>query len=61
MRQYFPKGTDLSYYSEEDLDNVALMLNSRPRKILGFLAPINKLKKIVALTTWTHQYTLMYT
>lgn len=35
LRQYFPKGTDLSRWSAEDLEAVAHALNNRPRKILG--------------------------
>jgi IS30 family transposase len=31
-RQYFPRGTDLSGYSQEQLDQVSLLLNQRPRK-----------------------------
>jgi IS30 family transposase len=36
LRQYFPKRTDLSTHSQADLDEVALRLNQRPRKTLGF-------------------------
>ncbi|MET4059488.1 IS30 family transposase [Arthrobacter sp. UYP6] len=39
LRQDFPKGTDLSRWSAEDLEAVALTLNSRPRKILGWRTP----------------------
>jgi len=39
LRQYFPKGTDLSRWSAEDLEAVALALNNRPRKILGWKTP----------------------
>lgn len=39
LRQYFPKGTDLSRWSAEDLEAVALTLNNRPRKILGWRTP----------------------
>jgi len=39
LRQYFPKGTDLSRWSAEDLEAVALTLNNRPRKILGWKTP----------------------
>jgi IS30 family transposase len=35
LRQYFPKGSDLSVYSQADLNAVALKLNTRPRKTLG--------------------------
>jgi IS30 family transposase len=51
LRQYFPKSTDLAGYSEKELDHVALMLNLRPRKILDFLTPFDKLKHVVALTS----------
>jgi IS30 family transposase len=39
LRQYFPKGTDLSGYSQRHLTRVAEELNSRPRKSLGFRTP----------------------
>ena len=39
LRQYFPKGTDLSRWSAEDLEAVALAINNRPRKILGWKTP----------------------
>ncbi|AZQ78145.1 IS30 family transposase [Flaviflexus ciconiae] len=39
LRQYFPKGTDLSRWSAEDLEAVALALNNRPRKVLGWRNP----------------------
>ncbi|QFY41544.1 IS30 family transposase [Candidatus Methylospira mobilis] len=40
LRQYLPKGTDLSTYSQEQLDEIAYRLNTRPRKILGFRTPL---------------------
>jgi transposase, IS30 family len=43
LRQYFPKGTDLSVHSETDLDWVATELNDRPRKRLGFAKPIEEI------------------
>jgi IS30 family transposase len=39
LRQYFPKGTGLAGYTQAQLDNVAALLNSRPRKTLGFQTP----------------------
>jgi IS30 family transposase len=39
LRQYFPKGTDLSRWSADDLEAVAHTLNNRPRKILGWKTP----------------------
>lgn len=50
LRQYFPKGTDLSRYSQADLDIIALRLNQRPRKTLGFQTPAAILEAGVALT-----------
>jgi IS30 family transposase len=50
LRQYFPKRTDLSGYSQSDLDKVALRLNQRPRKTLGFETPASRLQASVALT-----------
>lgn len=39
LRQYFPKGTDLSRWNAEDLEAVALAVNNRPRKVLGWKTP----------------------
>ena len=39
LRQYFPKGTDLSRWTADDLEAVALTINGRPRKILGWRTP----------------------
>jgi IS30 family transposase len=50
LRQYFPKRTDLSGYSQAELDEVALGLNQRPRKTLGFETPADRLQASVALT-----------
>lgn len=43
LRQYFPDGTNLSEYSQADLDTVATRLNTRPRKTLAFMTPRDKL------------------
>jgi IS30 family transposase len=50
LRQYFPRGTDLSAHSQAQLDQVALRLNQRPRKTLGFETPASKLQASVAST-----------
>lgn len=50
LRQYFPKGTDLSQYSQADLNKIAVRLHQRPRKTLGFHTPADKLQASVALT-----------
>jgi len=50
LRQYFPRGTDLSVQSQARLDQVALRLNQRPRKTLGFETPASKLQASVAST-----------
>jgi IS30 family transposase len=39
LRQYFPKRSDLTPFSQADLDNVATELNGRPRQTLGWLSP----------------------
>jgi IS30 family transposase len=50
LRQYFPKKTDLSIYSQEELDAIAQRLNGRPRKTLGFRTPAAILAEAVAPT-----------
>ena len=43
LRQYFPKGTDLSRFDQDYLDRVANQLNMRPRKTLGYVSPADTL------------------
>src|ERR1017187_2043885 len=50
LRQYFPRRTDLSGYTQAHLDKVALRLNQRPRKTLGFQTPASRLQESVAST-----------
>jgi IS30 family transposase len=44
LRQYFPRGTDLSRFSQAYLNGIALRLNQRPRKTLAFETPVNRLQ-----------------
>lgn len=50
LRQYLPKGTDLSKLSQTELDEIAAKLNTRPRRTLGFKTPADTLQSIVAPT-----------
>ena len=50
LRQYFPKGTDVAHYTQRELDRIALQLNTRPRKTLGFQTPGEALAAYVAST-----------
>jgi IS30 family transposase len=47
LRQYFPKGTDLSEYTQAELDAVATRLNNRPRRTLGFKTPTEKFDELL--------------
>lgn len=51
LRQYLPKGTDLSLHSEEDLQRIQRSLNNRPRRTHGYMTPLEKFAELVALTT----------
>jgi transposase, IS30 family len=51
LRQYFPKGTELSQISEFELDRVADELNDRPRKRLGFYKPSERIAELLDLHT----------
>jgi IS30 family transposase len=48
LRQYLPEGTDLSHYTQRQLDAIAKQLNTRPRLTLGYHTPADKLADIVA-------------
>jgi IS30 family transposase len=47
LRQYFPRGTELSRFSQAHLNRIALRLNQRPRKTLGFETPADKLRAVL--------------
>ena len=47
LRQYFPRGTDLSQFSQAYLNKIALRLNQRPRKTLGFDTPADRLRAVL--------------
>jgi IS30 family transposase len=48
IRQYLPKGTDLSGYTQRELNDIAASLNERPRQTLGFRTPAEELDKLLA-------------
>jgi IS30 family transposase len=50
LRQYFPKGTDLSQITQATCDAVATQMNNRPRKVLGFKTPLESFTELLALT-----------
>jgi IS30 family transposase len=47
LRQYFPKGMDLSGYTQSYLNQIALRLNTRPRQNLGFASPAETLAAVL--------------
>jgi IS30 family transposase len=47
LRQYFPKGTDLAQFSQTYRNKIALRLNQRPRKTLGFESPADRLNSVL--------------
>lgn len=56
VRQYLPKGTDLSGYSQEQLDAIADEINNRPRKGLGVRSPLSVYRELLVNT---HQHSTL--
>jgi IS30 family transposase len=47
LRQYLPKGTDLSIHTEEELDAIAEELNNRPRQTLSWMTPLERFAQVL--------------
>jgi IS30 family transposase len=47
LRQYFPDGTELSQFSQRNLNRIALKLNTRPRKTLSYQTPAAKFNELL--------------
>ena len=50
LRQYLPRKTDLSVFTQKDLDKITMELNERPRKTLNFDSPLDKFESLIAST-----------